>query len=987
MPKPKLISPLLDNYVMGEPISARNGICCCPAMNQQTEEKFIVKIISIPASQTQLDALLLTGAYPDAESANTYFRELADSTLKEADILRQLSNLGGFDTFTDCQIEPMDDGTGFDVYLLAPYKRSWERYSQLHTVTQLQVHNLALDMCAALSACRRAGHIYVDLKPENIFLDTSNGYRIGDLGFLSLDFLKYSSLPQKYIGSYTAPEITDAFSSLNNTLDVYALGMILYKAFNGGNLPFDGGRAESVEYPAPIFATEDMAQIILKAIHPDPAQRWQDPTAMGQAIVSCMQRNGVSDEPVVPPVVELDAAVNEEETIDSVESEETAPLIDDSAEAAEVSEEENVEITLPAAETESIEAYESEDVPDIAQIVYEDFSEIMEQADLLIGETDDIAEELIEGSVPADTEPLDEMPDDEVPPEDENAEFEVPDTHVSDDMPDEEMSVEDNASVPGDTEEDDCIEETVAPTIAEIVSEEADPEAPAVKKKKRPWIWITCSIIIILALAVGGYFYYKNVYIQEINALQVTGVKDSVCVVVDTDVPYDKLSVSFEDASGNVVQVPLINHAASVTGLRADTEYTITVNISGLHKLVGQTQCTYKTQQKTKVDNLTVLTGTEDGTAVVSFDVTGKNCSRWFVTFQAEGEEEQIFIFSGTQTAINGLTLGTEYTVTLSTQEDVFLEGLCETTFTPAPVMQALSPNIASCIDGKLSVMWDSPEASTNTNWIVRCFNDSGYEQTVTTSENKAVFDGLDDRKAYTVEIVAEGQSLLATANIGENAINITGLSADTSTSGLVALTWSATHDVPEEGWLVSCRVAGTDTFTTKQATENSAVLTDLAPGTQYVVTIARNDGLAVACEPIVVTTPDADSFSGYGVTASNMIFNMCLRPNDNNWSRDDLDEDDYTSTFSADEEAGFVIRLNHTYNTSSDIIHALFVFRDVENNIVCTCSSSSKWVSMWYRGYCELDVPSLPSGAGEYQLSVYFNGASVYTGDVTIQD
>ena len=55
----KLVSPLLDGFVMGNPMSIHDGICCCPAMKENTDKKYIVKIISIPESQVQLDALLL----------------------------------------------------------------------------------------------------------------------------------------------------------------------------------------------------------------------------------------------------------------------------------------------------------------------------------------------------------------------------------------------------------------------------------------------------------------------------------------------------------------------------------------------------------------------------------------------------------------------------------------------------------------------------------------------------------------------------------------------------------------------------------------------------------------------------------------------------------------------------------------------------------------------------------------------------------------
>ena len=43
MSEPKLISPLLDNFAMGGPISDHHGIQCCPAMENNTDDKYIVK--------------------------------------------------------------------------------------------------------------------------------------------------------------------------------------------------------------------------------------------------------------------------------------------------------------------------------------------------------------------------------------------------------------------------------------------------------------------------------------------------------------------------------------------------------------------------------------------------------------------------------------------------------------------------------------------------------------------------------------------------------------------------------------------------------------------------------------------------------------------------------------------------------------------------------------------------------------------------------
>lgn len=302
MSEPKLISPLLDNFVMGNPVSEHDGVRCCPAMQHDSDKKYIVKIISIPAERKNLDALLLAGAFSDEASAQQYFRELADGIIGEAEVLQKLASLEGFISYEGWQIEPMEDGTGFDVYLVGAYRRTLERNFRRDPLTHLGAVNLGLDMCAALAVARRCGYLCVDLKPTNIFVCEDKEYRIGDIGFVKLDSLQFASLPERCLSSYTPPEVADAYSALNATMDIYAAGLILYQTYNNGALPvIDPDNEDPI--PAPQYADYEMAEIILKAIATDPSERWQDPIEMGKALVSYMQRNSVNDVPIAPPAI------------------------------------------------------------------------------------------------------------------------------------------------------------------------------------------------------------------------------------------------------------------------------------------------------------------------------------------------------------------------------------------------------------------------------------------------------------------------------------------------------------------------------------------------------------------------------------------------------------------------------------------------------------------------------------------------------------
>ena len=189
---PKLILPLLDGFLVGDPISEHHGVRCCPAMQDQTDEKYIVKIVRIPESSAKLEALLLAGAFSDKDSAVAYFRDLANGVEKEASMLRELSQLEGFTGYESWQTEPTEDGEGFEVYLLGKYRPTLERFLSRNPMTHLGAVNMGLDLCSALAVCRRSGQLYVDLKPSNVFITPENEYRIGDLGYIALDSVPYA---------------------------------------------------------------------------------------------------------------------------------------------------------------------------------------------------------------------------------------------------------------------------------------------------------------------------------------------------------------------------------------------------------------------------------------------------------------------------------------------------------------------------------------------------------------------------------------------------------------------------------------------------------------------------------------------------------------------------------------------------------------------------------------------------------------------------
>ena len=151
MSVPKQIPPILDGCLLGDAISDHHGVRCYPALRQETGNRYILKIISVPANASQLDALLLSGACADREQAMAYFKDLAEGIVQEAQLLQVLGNADSYEPYLSIQSHPREDGSGYDIHLVSRYLPSLATVMPTQPLTHLAAVNLALDLCAALA--------------------------------------------------------------------------------------------------------------------------------------------------------------------------------------------------------------------------------------------------------------------------------------------------------------------------------------------------------------------------------------------------------------------------------------------------------------------------------------------------------------------------------------------------------------------------------------------------------------------------------------------------------------------------------------------------------------------------------------------------------------------------------------------------------------------------------------------------------------------
>ena len=149
------------------------------------------------------------------------------------------------------------------------------------------------------------GHqvVHRDLKPDNIFVTRSGHAKLLDFGIakLSPDFHGRAAETHASMLLGAPPYISPEHASGDPTgpkSDLYSLGIVLYEA-STGRRPFDSGGLFEIlrqhiedQPPPPSLARPDMPaafeQVILTALAKHPDHRYQDASAMGQALAEAI---------------------------------------------------------------------------------------------------------------------------------------------------------------------------------------------------------------------------------------------------------------------------------------------------------------------------------------------------------------------------------------------------------------------------------------------------------------------------------------------------------------------------------------------------------------------------------------------------------------------------------------------------------------------------------------------------------------------------
>jgi len=130
--------------------------------------------------------------------------------------------------------------------------------------------NLAIQLCEALSFAHEHRIIHRDIKPSNIMVNDADHVKVADFGLARPVSGEAEEDNPMGTPDYAAPEIRGG-SVTDHRVDIFAAGVVLYEMLTG-TIP-ESPRRSVTEF-AKVSPRWD--QIIDKATHPDPEQRYQD---------------------------------------------------------------------------------------------------------------------------------------------------------------------------------------------------------------------------------------------------------------------------------------------------------------------------------------------------------------------------------------------------------------------------------------------------------------------------------------------------------------------------------------------------------------------------------------------------------------------------------------------------------------------------------------------------------------------------------------
>ena len=228
-----------------------------------------------------------------------YFKSLVGNIQNEIELMYKLRGNSNIVTYEDHAIYEKKADLGWDVLIRMEFLQPLPDYQKGQELSRSEVAKLGIEICKALEACVREGIIHRDIRESSIFVSPKGEYKLGSFS-MAKELSKGGRIAlASFNPLYMAPELY-LEQSYDFSVDIYSLGIVMYKLLNRGRLPFlplppvnitfddtersVASRMAGEEWVLPVDAGENLGAIILKACSYDKKDRYKSPYEFGQKL-------------------------------------------------------------------------------------------------------------------------------------------------------------------------------------------------------------------------------------------------------------------------------------------------------------------------------------------------------------------------------------------------------------------------------------------------------------------------------------------------------------------------------------------------------------------------------------------------------------------------------------------------------------------------------------------------------------------------------
>lgn len=208
-----------------------------------------MKVIHIPQDQEEQSHLRSEGM--DEVSISNYYTQIVQDFVKEIELLSSLDGNTNIVDYKDHVIES-DGNMGYTIYikmqLLEPISKALVGDDgRAIFMEPNEVIKLGEDICSALEICEKRKIIHRDIKIDNIFISDTGDYKLGDFGIAKRLETTQGEMSKKGTVLYMAPEVFRG-EKYDKTVDIYSLGVVLYRLLNKNRAPFFPDFPEPIKF-------------------------------------------------------------------------------------------------------------------------------------------------------------------------------------------------------------------------------------------------------------------------------------------------------------------------------------------------------------------------------------------------------------------------------------------------------------------------------------------------------------------------------------------------------------------------------------------------------------------------------------------------------------------------------------------------------------------------------------------------------------------